>query len=140
MSLFYFFGGDGTDRAGLGGCCIPRRCTPAPSSAPGRTTPGRPYQMQGQTMQDTAHRHTRPDAGHAAPVCTRYQTAHTGQIVTAAGCLSVSETVQIWTHSNMNDFQHKNVCKTIDTNTRTCYYIDNTRTCYTTTKTGGQKP
>nr|DAG06186.1 MAG TPA: hypothetical protein [Siphoviridae sp. ctNxi14] len=32
------------------------------------------------------------------------------------------------------------MCKTIDINTRTCYYIDNTRTCYTTTKTGGQKP
>lgn len=47
---------------------------------------------------------------------------------------SVSETEQICTHSNMNDFQHKNVCKTIDINTRTCYYIDNTRTCYTTTK------
>lgn len=46
---------------------------------------------------------------------------------------SVSETEQIWTRSNMNDFQHKNVCKTIDTNTRMCYYIDNTRTCYTTT-------
>nr|DAU93231.1 MAG TPA: hypothetical protein [Caudoviricetes sp.] len=53
---------------------------------------------------------------------------------------SVSETEQICTHSNMNDFQHKNVCKTIDINTRTCYYIDNTRTCCTTTKTGGQKP
>ena len=47
---------------------------------------------------------------------------------------NVSETVQIWTHSNMNNFQHKNVCKAIDINTRTCYYIDNTRTCYTTTK------
>lgn len=47
---------------------------------------------------------------------------------------SVSETVQICTRSNMNDFQHKNVCKTVDINTRTCYYIDNTRTCYTTTK------
>lgn len=46
----------------------------------------------------------------------------------------MSETVQICTRSNMNDFQHKNVCKTIDINTRTCYYIDNTRTCYTTTK------
>lgn len=33
---------------------------------------------------------------------------------------SVSETVQIWTHSNMNNFQHKNVCKTIDSNTRMC--------------------
>ena len=29
-----------------------------------------------------------PDAGHAAPVCTRYQTAHGGQIVPAAGCWS----------------------------------------------------
>lgn len=47
---------------------------------------------------------------------------------------SVSETEQICTHSNMNDFQHKNVCKIIDINTRTCYYIDNTRTCYATTK------
>lgn len=46
----------------------------------------------------------------------------------------MSETVQICTHSNMNEFQHKNVCKIIDTNTRMCYYIDNTRTCYTTTK------
>lgn len=46
----------------------------------------------------------------------------------------MSETVQICTHSNMNEFQHKNVCKIIDTNTRMCYYIDNTRACYTTTK------
>ena len=29
--------------------------------------------------------HTRPDAGHAAPVCTRYQTGRTGYIRTAAG-------------------------------------------------------
>lgn len=27
-------------------------------------------------------RHTRPDAGHASPVCTRYQTDRAGQIVT----------------------------------------------------------
>lgn len=52
---------------------------------------------------------------------------------------NVSETVQICTRSNMNDFQHKNVCKTIDINTRTCYYIDNTRTCYTTTKQEDKK-
>lgn len=36
LSLFYFFGGDGNDRAGLGGGYIPRRYTPAHSSAPGR--------------------------------------------------------------------------------------------------------
>lgn len=79
VGLFYFFGGNRTDRAGLGGGCIPRRCTPAPSSAPGRTTPGRPYQMQGQTMQDTAHgapthtpgRWTRCGGLHSIPDCPR---------------------------------------------------------------------
>ena len=53
--------------------------------------------MQGQTMQDTAHQHTRPDV---APVCNPYHAAHVGQIVTAAErwmAWSVSETVQIWT-------------------------------------------
>lgn len=87
--------------------------TPSPS-APGQTAQhrqqGRPCQMQGRPR---------------------------GAIGTAAErwrARSVSETEQICTHSNMNDFQHKNVCKTIDINTRTCYYIDNTRTCYTTTK------
>nr|DAJ91125.1 MAG TPA: hypothetical protein [Caudoviricetes sp.] len=91
-------------------------------------------------MQGTTHtpgRWTRYTGLHSIPDRPR------GQIRTAAGrwkAGSVSETVQIWTHSNMNDFQHKNVCKIIDINTRTCYYIDNTRTCYTTTKTGGQKP
>lgn len=39
LSLFYFFGGDGTDRAGLGGGYIPRRC-PLHSSAPGTTAQG----------------------------------------------------------------------------------------------------
>lgn len=109
MSLFYFFGGDGTDRAGLGGGYIPRRC-PLHSSAPGRTA----HDTHARTL-DTLHREIRTAAG-------RWR------------AWSVSETVQICTHSNMNDFQHKNVRKTIDINTRTCYYIDNTRTCYTTTK------
>lgn len=100
-----------------------------------------PVYPPGQPLPDPAH----PDglhitggradhARHGAPVCIRYQTGHAGQIRTVVQCWSVSETVQICTHSNMNDFQHKNVCKTIDINTRTCYYIDNTRTCYTTTK------
>lgn len=31
------------------------------------------------------HRHTRPDAGHAAPVCTRYQTGRAGTIGQCAG-------------------------------------------------------
>lgn len=42
--------------------------------------------MQGQTMQEAAHRHTRPDAGHAAAVCTLCQTYHAGQIGTVGGC------------------------------------------------------
>ena len=60
VGLFYFFGGDGTDRAGLGGGCMPRRWLPTPSSAPGQTAThrrhqGRPCQMQAQTMQGKAH-------------------------------------------------------------------------------------
>ena len=35
--------------------------------------------------QQAAHRHTRPDTGHAAPVCTRYQTGNAGQIGTVQG-------------------------------------------------------
>lgn len=79
-------------------------------------------------MQGTAHtpgRWTRCTGLHSIPDRPR-------RAIGTAG--NVSETVQIWTHSNMNDFQHKNVCKAIDANTRMCYYIDNTRTCYTTTK------
>ena len=60
MSLFYFFGGDGTDRAGLGGGCMPRRCTPAPSSAPGLAAQhrqqGRPHTGTHARTLDTLHR------------------------------------------------------------------------------------
>lgn len=99
-------------------------------------TPGSPHIPRRWRPQPPAHpdrpHSTRSRAGRA-----RCKADNAGQIVPAAGrwrAWSVSETEQICTHSNMNDFQHKNVCKTIDTNTRTCYYIDNTRTCYTTTK------
>lgn len=65
--------------------CMPLRCTPAHSSAPGTVTQhkqqGRPCQMQGRPCKA---RHTRQDAGHAAQVCTQYQTDRAGQIVTAA--------------------------------------------------------
>lgn len=50
MGLFYFFSGDGTDRAGLGGGYIPRRWFPAPSSAPGTATR---YRQQGRPRQNT---------------------------------------------------------------------------------------
>lgn len=58
LSLFYFFGGRKTDRAGLGGGYIPRRW-PLRPSAPGRTAHDRqqrrPCQMQSNQMQYTAH-------------------------------------------------------------------------------------
>lgn len=45
---------------------------------PSPIAPGRPthHRQQG--------RHTRPDAGHAAPVCTQYQTGRAGTIRAAA--------------------------------------------------------
>lgn len=136
LSLFYFFGGDGTDRAGLGGGCIPRRYTPAHSSAPGRTA----HDRQQHRPHTGTHARTL-DTLHRSALNTRQAAwGRSGRCRGLEGLRGASETVQIWTHSNMNDFQHKNVCKTIDTNTRMCYYIYNTRTCYTTTKTGGQKP
>nr|DAT87751.1 MAG TPA: hypothetical protein [Caudoviricetes sp.] len=53
-------------------------------------TPAHPERLHitGGREDHATHRHTRPKAGHAAPVCTRYQTAHDGQIVPAAGCWS----------------------------------------------------
>lgn len=66
---------------------IPRRWRPKHHSAPGRPAhhgqQGRPCQMQGRPRH--APTHTRPDAGHAAPLCTRYQTSHAEQTETAAG-------------------------------------------------------
>lgn len=110
--------------------------TPAPAHPEQRHTTG--------SSADHARHNTHarmPDTLHRSALNTRPPTRADR---TGGGCWggagSVSETEQICTHSNMNNFQHKNVCKTIDINTRTCYYIDNTRTCYTTTKTGGQKP
>ena len=59
LSLFYFFGGDGTDRAGLGGGCIPRRWRD-PSPQRTRTDCTRQAAAQAvpdarQTMQGRAH-------------------------------------------------------------------------------------
>ena len=79
--LFEFFLREAFTHPAPGAACIPRRCTPAYSSAPGRTAH---HRQQGRPCQ-TWRTGTRPDAGHAAPVCTRYQTGHAGQIVPAAG-------------------------------------------------------
>lgn len=62
MGLFYFFGGDGTDRAGLGGGYIPRRWRPKPqrtrkdciSQAAGQAVPKyQGGQVPGQTTART---------------------------------------------------------------------------------------
>lgn len=141
MSLFYFFGGDGTDRAGQGGGCIPRRWRPQTPAHPDRLHTTGSRAGRARCKADHARHDTRAktlDTLHRSALDTRPPTRADRNGAGRWRALSSSETVQIWTHSNMNDFQHKNVCKTIDTNTRMCYYVDNTRTCYTTTKTGGQ--
>lgn len=139
MSLFYFFGGDGTDRAGLGGGYIPRRCTPAHSSAPGWTAHGRqqrrPCQMKGRPCKA---RHTRPDDGHTAPVCTRYQTGHAGQIVPAAVCWSagsVSDRARPNGQKRNELFRLFFLFKSLDKMNGNVYTIDSERKrSYTTTK------
>ena len=70
MSLFYFFGGDGTDRAGLGGGYIPRRWRHQPPAHPDglRITGDRAdharHDTHAQTL-DTLHR-SAPDTRQAA--------------------------------------------------------------------------
>ena len=58
VGLFYFFGGDETDRAGLGGGCIPRRCTPASTGAPGRAAHHRQQGRPCQTRRTDTHART----------------------------------------------------------------------------------
>lgn len=52
--------------------------TPAPAHPDG-------LHITGSSADPRKARHTRPNAGHAAPVCTRYQADRAGQIVPAAG-------------------------------------------------------
>lgn len=83
MSLFYFFGGDGTDRAGLGGGYIPRRWRPQPqrtrtdctAQAAGQTVPNA-RQTTPRTDTHTPGRWTRCTGLHSIPDRPR------GQIVT----------------------------------------------------------
>lgn len=68
VGLFYFFGGDGTDRAGLGGGCIPRRWRPQPPAHPERlhstgSSTGR-ARCKADRPQQTTHQHDTP--GHLA--------------------------------------------------------------------------
>ena len=91
---------------------IPRQCTPAHSSVPGTTAHDR------RQDRPCKARHTRPDAGHAALVCTRYQTGRAGWIDTAAGrwraCSSSIMRIMIalsqawYIDSNMNKY-HKDI-------------------------------
>ena len=71
MSLFYFFGGDGTDLAGLGGGCIPRRWRPQPPAHPDRLR-----HTAGSTADRARTRadHTRHDT-HARTLGTKNRSA-----------------------------------------------------------------
>ena len=80
MSLFYFFGGDGADRAGLGGGCIPRRWRPQPQ----RTRKACTSQAAVQAVPKPGRTNTRADhARHDTHVRT-LDTLHR-EIGTAAG-------------------------------------------------------
>ena len=135
--FFIFSVVTGLTGRGWAAAVCPAGGDPSPS-APGRTAHDRqqrrPCQMQGRPRHAPTHtpgRWTRCTDLHPIPDRPRRADRNGGGGCWRAG--SVSETEQIWTPLNMNDFQHKNVCKTVDTNTRMCYYIGNTRTCYTTT-------
>lgn len=59
---------------------------PLHPSAPGTTAHDRQKRRECQMQSNQCNtRHTRPDAGHAAPVCTRYQTDRAGTIGQGAG-------------------------------------------------------
>lgn len=66
--------------------CIPRRWRPQPQRIRTDCTAQAAGQAVPEPGQTSTRAYRRPNAGHAAPVCTRYQTGHAGQIVTAAGC------------------------------------------------------
>lgn len=68
MSLFYFFGGDGTDRAGQGGGYMPRRWRPKPPAHLERPhTTGSNTGRARRKADHATHRHTRQKAEYAAP-------------------------------------------------------------------------
>lgn len=107
LSLFYFFGGRKTDRAGLGGGCIPRRWRPQPPAHPERLhstgQQRRPCQMQGRpptagrAPTHTPKRWTRCTGLHSIPDRPRRADR------TGGGCWrawSVSETEQIRTRTS----------------------------------------
>ena len=59
---------------------IPRRWRPQPPAHPEqRRTTGSNAGRARCKADHATHRHTRQDAGHATPVCTRYQTATQGR-------------------------------------------------------------
>lgn len=66
-----------------GAPCIPRRWRPQLPAHPDRlhSTGSREGRARCKGRPCKA-RHARSDAGHAAPVCTQYQTGHAGQIRT----------------------------------------------------------
>ena len=78
----------------------------APGTPAHHRQQGRPCQMQGKPRKA---RHTRPDAGHAAPACTLYQTAHAGQIVTVRDAEGRGVCPANYTFSDTKYFPRKRV-------------------------------
>jgi hypothetical protein len=72
LSLFYFFGGDGTDRAGLGGGYIPRRWRPQPQ----RTRNDGTQQEAGQTVPKPGRANTRADHARRGTHARTLDTLH----------------------------------------------------------------
>lgn len=70
LNLFYFFGGDGTDRAGLGGGCIPRRWRPQPQ----RTRTDCTRQAAAQAVPDARQTTPRTDT-HSQTLGTLHRSA-----------------------------------------------------------------
>lgn len=82
-AFFILVGGDGTHHPHPG---LWPNSPPGGPSAPGQTAQHRQQRRpcQNQGGKDTMA-YSYPDAGHAAPVCTRYQTGRAVAIGTAAG-------------------------------------------------------
>lgn len=148
MSLFYFFGGDGTDRAGLGGGCMPRRCTPAPSSAPGMTTQHRqqrrPCQNQGGASTRADHAHSRPRTStHSRTLDTLHRSAlDIRQAAPGRSHRRRAGSVSDRARPNGQNYCKQKysffMCKPLDKRNKIVYNIDSKQTYLHHHKTGGQ--
>ena len=139
--LLYGKDGRSVHRAGLGGGCIPRRWIPQPPAHPDGLHSTDRARCKADRPQQTTHQHTRPGAGHAAPVCTRYQTSRAGAIGTAAGLYGVRRVSDRARPNGQSNCKQKYLffmCKPLDKPNKIVYNIDSKQTYLHHHKTGGQ--